>query len=59
MNDCKTKRKTCGDCRYYLENSGVRDDDCVNVDSPKYDIGIDKYDSCPEFEQREKINAKA
>lgn len=43
----------CMNCRYYLKMSGERDDDCININSPKYDIGISEFDKCPEFTKKE------
>jgi hypothetical protein len=48
----KTRRNLCQDCRYYLRFNGKRDDECVNIDSPKYDISISEFDSCTEWEER-------
>jgi hypothetical protein len=48
----KNVRQLCADCRYYLQFYGRKDDQCVNRDSPKYDIGISGFDSCPEWEKR-------
>ena len=46
-------RKLCQDCRTFLFYNTSKME-CINPDSPKYDLDIGKFDSCPEWE--EKIN---
>jgi hypothetical protein len=46
-----TSRKLCQDCRYFLFYSSLKME-CINSDSPKFDINIGKFDSCPLWEKR-------
>jgi hypothetical protein len=58
--DCMTKnifqaRKLCQDCRYFLFYSALTMK-CANPDSPKYDLDVGKFDSCPFPFWEKKIN---
>lgn len=39
----------CGTCRYYLSYQDLRDDECINPESPRYDMGISEVDIRCEF----------
>ena len=44
-------RKFCQDCRTFLFYSPMKME-CINPDSPKYDLSISKSDSCPLWEEK-------
>ena len=44
-------RKLCQDCRTFLFYNTSKME-CINPDSPKYDLDIGKFDSCPEWEKK-------
>ena len=50
IEDVFQMRKLCQDCRTFLFYSALKME-CINPDSPKYDLSISEFDSCPMWEK--------